>query len=59
MVLASKDGIFKAPRDASDYSADPKKSGHWWAFGSHVDGLTTKVRNMEKTLARIASKLGA
>ncbi|ODA69504.1 N-acetylmuramoyl-L-alanine amidase [Streptomyces sp. AVP053U2] len=55
--LATRDGIFKAPRDAADYNPDPDHPGHWWAFGTHVVGTTSKVRAMEKRLAAMDRKL--
>ncbi|MEV0639049.1 N-acetylmuramoyl-L-alanine amidase [Streptomyces sp. NPDC050619] len=58
-LLASKDGVFLAPKDAADYNDDPKHPGHYWSFGSHVIGLTTKVRAMEKRQAEMDRKLDA
>lgn len=55
--LAGKDGVFLAPKDAADYSDDPDEPGHYWSFGTHVIGLTTKVRAMEKRLADMDRKL--
>lgn len=52
-LLAGKDGIFVAPSDATDYSPDPDNANHYWAFGTHVQSTTTKVRNIEKTLAEV------
>ncbi|MFF7329632.1 hypothetical protein [Streptomyces sp. NPDC008150] len=57
--LATKDGVFTAPTDAADYDPDPAKPGHYWSLGTHIAGLTAKVRAMEKRLAAMDAKLDA
>lgn len=57
--LATRDGIWPAPKDAADYSDDPKSMRHYWSLQSHVVGTTTKVRAMEKRLAAMDRKLDA
>jgi hypothetical protein len=58
-LLASKDGVFLAPKDAADYSDDPDEPGHYWSLGTHIIGLTTKVRAIEKRQAEMDAKLAA
>lgn len=57
--LANVDGVFKAPEDASDYSADPKSPKHWWSLASHITGITGKVRAIEKRQKAMDAKLDA
>ncbi|MER6147948.1 peptidoglycan recognition protein family protein [Streptomyces hirsutus] len=57
--LASRDGIWKAPKDAADYNPDPKHPGHYWSLGTHITGTTSKVRGLEKTVAQMNRKLDA
>jgi hypothetical protein len=57
--LAGTDGVFVAPPDASDYSPDPASPNHYWAFGTHVQSTTVKVRNIEKTLAEVKASVDA
>lgn len=58
-LLATKDGIWKAPKDAPDYSDDPNDPGHYWSLGTHIIGLTTKVRAMEARQKEMDRKLDA
>ncbi|MFD5566661.1 peptidoglycan recognition protein family protein [Streptomyces cadmiisoli] len=58
-LLASKDGIWRAPKDAADYNDDPKNPGHYWSLESHVVGTTSKVRAIEQKLAEVDRKLAA
>lgn len=58
-LLASKDGIWKAPADAADYSDDEDSPNHYWSLQTHVVGTTTKVRNIEKQQAEANRKLDA
>lgn len=51
--LASTDGVFVAPPDATGYSPDPASPDHYWAFGTHVQSTTVKVRNIEKMVAEL------
>jgi hypothetical protein len=52
-TLAYTDGVFEAPEDAADYSPDSKSSSHYWSLNTHLLGLSTKVRQMEKDLAEL------
>lgn len=54
-TLATIDGVFTAPRDAADYSDDPKNPGHYWSLNTHIVGLTTKVRGLEKSVATLTA----
>ncbi|MFF7987548.1 N-acetylmuramoyl-L-alanine amidase [Streptomyces sp. NPDC007901] len=54
-LLASQDGVFTAPKDAADYSDDPKDPGHYWSLNTHVVGLTTKVRGLEESVAALTT----
>ncbi|MER5209385.1 N-acetylmuramoyl-L-alanine amidase [Streptomyces sp. NPDC002838] len=58
-TLAGTDGVFKAPKDAADYSADPKSPKHYWAFGSHVNDNTTRIRRIDKTTAALTAQVAA
>ncbi len=58
-LLASKDGIWKAPKDAPDYSDDPNDPNHYWSLGTHIVGLTTKIRGVEGRLADVDRKIDA
>lgn len=49
--LATTDGVFPAPKDASDYSADPKSSAHYWSLNSHLLAQTEGIRNVQKAVA--------
>jgi len=57
--LAGTDGVFVAPPDASGYSPDPASPNHYWAFGTHVQSTTVKVRSIEKTLAEVKASVDA
>lgn len=56
-LLATADGIWKAPEDASDYSDDPNSPNHYWSLQTHIVGTTSKVRAMERRLAEMDRKL--
>jgi hypothetical protein len=58
-VLASTDGVFKAPTDAADYNPDPASPDHYWSFGSHVNDNTTRIRRIDKALATQTAQLAA
>ncbi|MBD0838774.1 N-acetylmuramoyl-L-alanine amidase [Streptomyces sp. TRM68416] len=58
-LLASKDGIWRAPKDAADYNPDPDHPGHYWSLGTHVKDNTTRIRRIDKTTAAMAAQLGA
>lgn len=51
--MAYTDGIFEAPEDAADYSPDTSNASHYWSLNTHLLGLTTKVRKLEKDLDEI------
>ena len=57
--LAATDGVFKAPKDASDYNADPASPKHYWAFGTHVADQTTRIRRIDKATAAMTAQVGA
>ncbi|MFF7982271.1 N-acetylmuramoyl-L-alanine amidase [Streptomyces sp. NPDC007901] len=56
-TFATTDGVFLAPKDAADYSDDPNNAGHYWSFGTHVIGQTTKLRALEAAVAENGRKL--
>lgn len=58
-LLASKDGIWLAPKDAADYSDDPNSPQHYWSLGAHIAGTTAKVRGIEKAVAELDRKVDA
>lgn len=58
-TLAGTDGVFKAPKDATDYSADEKNPRHYWSLGTHVIDNTTRIRRIDKTTAALTAQLGA
>ncbi|WP_030560175.1 hypothetical protein [Streptomyces exfoliatus] len=49
--LLSKDA-FDAPRDAADYSPDPKSPQHYWTGRSVFNDLVTRVRRIDATLTK-------
>ncbi|MFE7047126.1 N-acetylmuramoyl-L-alanine amidase [Streptomyces californicus] len=49
--LLSKDA-FDAPRDAADYSPDPKSPQHYWSGRSVFADLVTRVRRIDATLTK-------
>lgn len=57
--LASTDGVFLAPKDAANYSADEKDPDHYWSLGSHINDQTTRTRRIDKTTAAITVQLAA
>lgn len=42
--------VFDAPKDAADYSADPKSTKHYWTGRSVFSELVNKVRSIDKKL---------
>jgi hypothetical protein len=58
-LLASKDGIWLAPKDAADYSDDPSSPQHYWSLGAHIAGTTAKARGIEKAVAELGRKVDA
>lgn len=56
--LFSKDA-FPAPKDASDYSPDPKSSKHRWTGWTAFNDLITRVRRISNDTAAIRKKLDA
>lgn len=57
--LASADGVWKAPKDATDYSDDEKSAKHYWSLGSHVNDQTTRIRRIDKAAAALTAQLAA
>lgn len=47
---------FDAPKDAADYSEDPKSAQHYWSGRSVFGDLVTRVRRIDKTLAAFTKK---
>lgn len=58
-TLANTDGVFEAPADASDYSADTSSPNHYWSLNTHIRELTTTVRTLEKDLEAIKATLAS
>mgnify|MGYP001597194529 CR=1 FL=1 len=58
-LLASKDGIWLAPKDAADYNPDPDSPQHYWSLQAHITGTTAKVRGIEKAVAELDRKVAA
>ncbi|MGH3584711.1 MAG: N-acetylmuramoyl-L-alanine amidase [Pseudonocardia sp.] len=50
-LLATRDGFFPAPKDASDYSPDPNSKAHYWALGSHIVAQTEGIRAVRREVA--------
>lgn len=42
--------VFDAPKDAGDYSADPKSPQHYWSGRTVFRDLVTRVRSIDKKL---------
>jgi hypothetical protein len=58
-LLATKDGIWPAPKDATNYSDDPNSPDHYWSLGAHITGTTIKVRRIEKAVVALGQKVDA
>lgn len=60
--LCTEDGIWPAPKDASDYNPDPKHKGHYWALGTHIavqsEGIRAVRREVAANTAAIATLAG-
>ncbi|GAA2945901.1 MULTISPECIES: peptidoglycan recognition protein family protein [Streptomyces] len=50
-LLATKDGVFRAPTDAADYSPDPADARHYWSLGTHVATQTEGIRAVRREVA--------
>lgn len=50
-VMAKSDGVYLAPRDATDYSPDETSSHHYWSGRTLFRDLSERVRSMDKRLA--------
>ncbi|MEU9323177.1 N-acetylmuramoyl-L-alanine amidase [Streptomyces canus] len=50
---------FDAPADATDYSDDPSKPGHYWSGRTVFRDLVTRVRNLTKSTDSLHSKIDA
>ncbi|MFJ4837184.1 N-acetylmuramoyl-L-alanine amidase [Streptomyces sp. NPDC088746] len=61
-LLCTEDGIWPAPKDASDYNPDPKHKGHYWALGTHIavqsEGIRAVRREVAANTAAIATLAG-
>lgn len=49
--LCREDKVWPAPKDASDYSPDPKSAGHYWALGTHIAVQSEGIRAVRKEVA--------
>jgi hypothetical protein len=49
--LAKADGVYLAPEDAADYSADVNNPGHYWSGRTVFSDLVRRVRDTEKDAA--------
>lgn len=58
-LLASKDGIWPAPKDATNYSDDPNSPDHYWSLQAHISGTTARVRGISKAVDALAAKVDA
>lgn len=58
-TLAGTDGVWKAPKDAADYSDDEKSPDHYWSLGSHINDQTTRIRRIDKATAALTAQLAA
>lgn len=47
---------FDAPKDAADYSDDPKKPGHYWSGRTVFRDLVTRVRRIDNRLTELTEK---
>ncbi|MGW1102700.1 N-acetylmuramoyl-L-alanine amidase [Streptomyces sp. NPDC002540] len=47
---------FDAPKDAADYSDDPKNPRHYWTGRSVFADLVTRVRRIDKTLTALSKE---
>lgn len=60
--LCREDGIWPAPKDASDYNPDPKSNDHYWALGTHIavqsEGIRAVRREVAANAAAIATLAG-
>ncbi|MFJ8883596.1 N-acetylmuramoyl-L-alanine amidase [Streptomyces sp. NPDC102402] len=50
-LLCTKDGIWPAPKDASDYDPNPKNKGHYWALGTHIAVQSEGIRAVRREVA--------
>lgn len=50
-LLATRDGVFPAPKDAADYSSNTKSAKHYWSFGTHTVAQTEGIRALRREVA--------
>ncbi|WP_282703259.1 N-acetylmuramoyl-L-alanine amidase [Streptomyces sp. CC219B] len=55
-TLANTDGVFRAPKDAANYSPDPDSPDHYWAFGTHTIDQTTRIRRIDRAVAELVAQ---
>jgi hypothetical protein len=60
--LCREDKVWPAPKDASNYSPDPKSADHYWALGTHIavqsEGIRAVRREVAANTAAIATLAG-